>query len=124
MNKMLLGCLFLALIFIQSCQKEQIIPVSSGTISENSGMEKIDKPKLTYVACNGRDASGETCMGKRCADAPGNDCKKIQSGCNCTSASKNFKLPVGMTLEEFNETWETREGAKWLESLGYSHYDL
>lgn len=124
MNRILLGCLFLALILIQSCQKEQIRPVSSGQTDENSGTEKIDKPKLTYVACHGRDASGETCIGKRCADAPGSDCKVVQSGCNCTSASKNFKLPAGMTLEEFNETWETREGTRWLESLGYSQYDL
>lgn len=124
MKKLIYGSLLLASITFNftSCEKEQIQKTSVETT--DIVVEKIDKPKLSNIACVGTDPSGESCAGTRCNTAPGSDCRVASSTCKCTSASKNFKFPDGMTLEEFNETWTTESGKAYLESLGYSQRDV
>ncbi|MDR0801078.1 hypothetical protein [Fluviicola sp.] len=120
MEKIIFATALASVSLFTGCEKETIQKTT--TDSKEIHIEKIDKPRLSNIACAVKDPNGNGGIGTRCSSAPGNDCKE-KTECQIIALSSDFQLPEGMSLEEFNKTWNTEEGKAYLEKLGYSQQD-
>jgi hypothetical protein len=110
--------------YLVGCQKDKI-QLNSSIIEYEATKPSISNTKATQkgeIACAITLTDSTSCVGKRCG-TPKGDCGKVETKCKCIESSKGF-LPEGMTLEEFNELWNTTNGEQYLRSMGYSSNDL
>lgn len=116
--------LLMLIINLIACQKEEIqlyktIVEYEVTKPSTSNTKTTQKGE---IACVISLTDSTSCIGKRCG-TPKGDCGKVETKCKCIESSKGF-LPEGMTLEEFNELWNTSKGEQLLRGMGYSSNDL
>lgn len=122
MKKIFLGTVLAVSSLFVSCEKASIQKTLNEQVITPS-TEKIDNKNYTTIACETIDAEGNKGIGSRCRRAKGDDCSK-ETACSSTALSTSFVLPDGWSLDQFNDAWNTEDGKKYLESLGYYQRDL
>lgn len=123
MKKLFFGTLLAVSTFLIGCEKDIINPTATKDETMVPSVQKIDGKNYTTIACETIDPEGNKGIGTRCRRAKGDDCSK-ETECAAVALSTGFVLPDGWTLDHFNEAWNTEDGKRYLEGLGYTQRDL
>jgi len=112
---------YLSIVFvIISCSKVENSKHNNST-DVILNQEKENKPRWAESTCSVFDASGnEVCIGTRCSSPMGHCGARKETKCKCVSKSNGtFTLPIGMSFEDFKNTWNDSIGYEYLTGLGF-----